>query len=234
MDLSTLKTWWTDRSPAQKQWLERGCWGLACLLFFVLGRCTAPAPIVSEHLKVDEKQVEQTVWAATEKVKGEYEAKLAETRAELDSWKTKATTKTVEVKEPVLLRCTPGEKPIVATKTTTMTNTTKDSEGSKSDSGKTEAVVTTTTDSQKGETKTEVKYVDRVVEREVKVGHVPDWQIGVLVGAQVPTPTLPIAGPLVLGLEAKRRVFTLGGLTVYGGVWAHTGFSAGGSLTAAF
>lgn len=234
MDLSKVTSWWTDRSPSQKQWVERGGWALACLLCFVLGRCTAPAPIVSEHLKVDEKSVEQAVWTATEKVRREYEERLAETRTEAETWKTKATTKTVEVKEPVLLRCTPGEKPIVATKTTTMTNTTTDGDRTKSDAVKTDVTVTSTTDSAKGETKTEIKYVDRVVEREVKVGHVPDWQIGVLVGGQAPSPLIPIAGPLVLGLEAKRRVFTIGGLSVYGGVWAHTGFSAGGSLTAAF
>jgi hypothetical protein len=238
MDLSNLTSWWTQRTPAQRQWLERAGWALLCVLalVFVFKFVHCGEPPVDEKTVEKERASEELVWAKLVKVQSEYERKLSETRAELESWKTKATTKTVEVKEPVLLRCPdrPGEKPIVATKTTTMTNTTKESDGTKEDKGRTDVVVTSTTDSQKGETKTEVRYVDREVVREVKVGHVPDWQVGILVGGQVPPPALPIAGPLVLGLEAKRRIFTLGGLSVYGGVWAHTGFSAGGSLTAAF
>lgn len=62
--------------------------------------------------------------------------------------------------------------------------------------------------------------VDRVVtrdaERVVTVEKIvtlrPSWRVGVLAGASFQTPLLPIAGPLVLGVEAQYRIA--------GGLWA--------------
>jgi hypothetical protein len=58
----------------------------------------------------------------------------------------------------------------------------------------------------------------------------PDWRIEILAGASVQKPWLPIAGPLVLGAQAERRI--VGGL--WAGVWAQTGGAAGASLSFEF
>lgn len=87
------------------------------------------------------------------------------------------------------------------------------------------------------ETKTETK-VDRAEEhegkrevvREVRVEVRPDWRAAVLVGASVREPLLPVAGPLVVGVEVDRRI--IGGLSA--GVWASTVGAAGVSLSLEF
>lgn len=58
----------------------------------------------------------------------------------------------------------------------------------------------------------------------------PDWRVGVLVGASAREPLLPIAGPLVIGVEVDRRI--VGGLSV--GVWASTSGAAGAALALEF
>lgn len=58
----------------------------------------------------------------------------------------------------------------------------------------------------------------------------PDWRVGVLVGASLSTPFVPIAGPLVLGLEVDRRI--VGGLSA--GLWVNTVGAAGLSVAFEF
>lgn len=58
----------------------------------------------------------------------------------------------------------------------------------------------------------------------------PDWRVGVLVGASLREPLVPIAGPLVLGASVERRIvgpFTLG-------VWGLTSGAAGLSASGEF
>lgn len=58
----------------------------------------------------------------------------------------------------------------------------------------------------------------------------PDWRLGVLVGASLREPLLPVAGPLVLGASLERRI--VGGLSA--GAWLNTVGAAGASLSVEF
>jgi hypothetical protein len=58
----------------------------------------------------------------------------------------------------------------------------------------------------------------------------PKWRVGLQVGAAWPKPLLPIAGPLVLGLQVDYRI--VGGLTA--GVWLNTFGAAGVGLSFEF
>lgn len=58
----------------------------------------------------------------------------------------------------------------------------------------------------------------------------PNWRVGALVGASIRDPLLPIAGPLVIGLEIDYRI--VGGLSV--GIWANTFGAAGVALAFEF
>lgn len=58
----------------------------------------------------------------------------------------------------------------------------------------------------------------------------PDWRVGVLAGASLREPLVPIAGPLVLGVSVERRI--VGGLSA--GAWANTVGAAGASLSLEF
>lgn len=69
---------------------------------------------------------------------------------------------------------------------------------------------------------------ERIVEKTVTLR--PDWRVGVLAGASLREPWLPIAGPLVLGVQVDRRI--VGGLSL--GVWVNTFGAAGGALTLEF
>jgi hypothetical protein len=73
-----------------------------------------------------------------------------------------------------------------------------------------------------------IVYRDREVTKTVTLR--PDWRFGVLVGVQYPPPLLPIAGPLVLGVHADRRI--VGGL--WAGLWIQTGGSFGASVSFEF
>lgn len=58
----------------------------------------------------------------------------------------------------------------------------------------------------------------------------PDWRVGVLAGASLKEPLVPIAGPLVLGASVERRI--VGGLSA--GAWVNTVGAAGASLSLEF
>lgn len=58
----------------------------------------------------------------------------------------------------------------------------------------------------------------------------PDWRVGVLVGASLKEPLVPIAGPLVLGASVERRI--VGGVSA--GAWVNTAGAAGASVSVEF
>lgn len=58
----------------------------------------------------------------------------------------------------------------------------------------------------------------------------PDWRIAAQVGASLKEPALPIAGPLVIGVQAERRI--AGGFS--GGLWVNTSGAAGVVLSVEF
>lgn len=58
----------------------------------------------------------------------------------------------------------------------------------------------------------------------------PDWRVGVLAGASLQPPALPIAGPLVIGVQVERRI--AGGLSA--GAWANTSGAAGALVSLEF
>lgn len=58
----------------------------------------------------------------------------------------------------------------------------------------------------------------------------PDWRVGVLVGASLRDPLLPLAGPLVIGASVERRI--IGGVSA--GAWVNTGGSAGAAVSVEF
>lgn len=58
---------------------------------------------------------------------------------------------------------------------------------------------------------------------ETKTTLQPDWRVHLQVGASLRDPLLPIAGPLVIGVQVDRRI--IGGLSA--GVWASTYGAAG-------
>jgi hypothetical protein len=58
----------------------------------------------------------------------------------------------------------------------------------------------------------------------------PDWRVGVLAGASLTEPLVPIAGPLVLGASVERRI--VGGLSA--GAWVNTVGAAGASVSMEF
>lgn len=82
----------------------------------------------------------------------------------------------------------------------------------------------------KVELREKVVEVDKVREVERKVTLRPDWSVAVLAGAQLERPLLPIVGPLVLGVEVRRRI--VGPIGV--GVWASIGGAAGGLVAVEF
>lgn len=58
----------------------------------------------------------------------------------------------------------------------------------------------------------------------------PDWRVGVLAGASLQAPAVPLAGPLVLGVQLERRI--TGGLSA--GAWANTSGAAGAIVSLEF
>ncbi len=69
---------------------------------------------------------------------------------------------------------------------------------------------------------------EKIVEKTVTLR--PDWRVGVLAGASLRGPLLPIAGPLVIGVSAERRI--LGGVSA--GIWVNTVGAAGASVSVEF
>jgi hypothetical protein len=58
----------------------------------------------------------------------------------------------------------------------------------------------------------------------------PDWRVAVLAGASLKEPLLPIAGPLVLGLEVDRRIIG----PFWLGAWVSTSGAAGLAVSGVF
>lgn len=58
----------------------------------------------------------------------------------------------------------------------------------------------------------------------------PDWRVAVLAGGSIQPPLVPIAGPLVLGVELDRRI--IGGLSA--GAWVSSAGAAGASVSFEF
>jgi hypothetical protein len=80
----------------------------------------------------------------------------------------------------------------------------------------------------------EVREVVREVEKRVgvekRIELRPDWRISVSAGASLQRPTLPLAGPLVVGLEVDRRI--AGGVSA--GLWLSTSGAAGAAVAFEF
>lgn len=89
---------------------------------------------------------------------------------------------------------------------------------------KTESKVSAASNTERTATLTESKTEQKTVTLR------PSWRVVALVGAQWPKPLLPIAGPLVLGLEVDYRI--AGGLSA--GLWANTGGAAGLAISFEF
>jgi hypothetical protein len=58
----------------------------------------------------------------------------------------------------------------------------------------------------------------------------PEWRVGVLAGASLQPPAVPLAGPLVIGVQVERRI--TGGLSA--GAWANTSGAAGALVSLEF
>ncbi len=71
---------------------------------------------------------------------------------------------------------------------------------------------------------------ETVVTREKTTTLQPDWRVGLLLGASINKPFVPIYGPVVLGLQVERRI--LGGLSL--GVWVNTVGAAGSVVSLEF
>lgn len=80
------------------------------------------------------------------------------------------------------------------------------------------------------DSKTEERQVEKVIEHTSTVTLRPDWRVAVLAGASLKPPALPLAGPLVVGLEVDRRL--VGGLSA--GVWASSSGAAGAAVSFEF
>lgn len=118
--------------------------------------------------------------------------------------------KTVEVKAEAQTKIVYRDR--VVTKDGTVTEHTVEKTDTKRDD------VTRSTDS-----KTTDEKSDSTVTHQQTVTLQPKWGLGVLLGASYPKPLIPIAGPLVIGLEVDYRI--IGGLSA--GLWLNT-FGAGG------
>lgn len=71
---------------------------------------------------------------------------------------------------------------------------------------------------------------DRTATHEKTTTLRPDWRVGLLLGASLSKPLVPIYGPVVLGVSVERRI--LGGLSL--GVWINTVGAAGSSVSMEF
>lgn len=58
----------------------------------------------------------------------------------------------------------------------------------------------------------------------------PDWRVSAQVGASLNAPLVPIAGPLVVGVQVERRI--IGGVSL--GIWGNTYGAAGASASLEF
>ncbi|MDP2275273.1 MAG: hypothetical protein Q8K32_31295 [Archangium sp.] len=78
--------------------------------------------------------------------------------------------------------------------------------------------------------RTEDHQGQRDTEKVTTTTALPDWRIGLQVGASMKPPALPITGPLVIGASVERRI--LGGVSA--GLWANTVGAGGASVSIEF
>ena len=194
-------------APTEKQWIERGVWLVLLVLAFFTGRMTTPAKV----------KIHETV---TEKVKVEYVTNT--------EYRDRVVEKLVYVKskavETVVYRdivTTVTDAGVVTLDHSIETTREKTDEASVADKDTSKALTASTSLVAEG---------DRTHEKTVEVTYQPDWHLTLLVGGQLSTPFVPIAGPLVLGAAGEHHL--LG--PIYAGLWLHTGGSAGLSVSGAF
>lgn len=139
----------------------------------------------------------------------EYRTEWKTKTVEVVRWKTAKSVDTRTTSTPVLLPTLDGGV-VLAAATVTETRERERHEGGQETS-------TDTAGSSRGE-------------ESRKVTQQPDWRLGAQVGASLRDPLLPLAGPLVLGVSAERRV--IGGVSA--GVWVNTVGAAGVGISAEF
>lgn len=138
----------------------------------------------------------------------EYRTEWKTKTVEVVKWKTARTVDTRTTTTPVVLTVDGGT--VVAAATVTEVRERENSSG-----GSSVAAATDTSSAGKTESRTTA---------------LPDWRIGVQVGASLPAPALPITGPLVIGAQVERRI--LGGVSA--GVWGNTVGAGGVAVSVEF
>jgi hypothetical protein len=139
----------------------------------------------------------------------EYRTEWRTKTVEVVRWKTARAVDTRTTSTPVLLPAPDGGV-VLAAATVTETRERETAAGSSDTRSSTRSLA------------------QQVGER--KVTQLPDWRLGVQIGASLRDPLLPIAGPLVLGVSVERRI--LGGVSA--GVWGNTLGAAGVSVSGEF
>lgn len=188
-------------SPEQSSSLKKVAISAAVVLLVAVGGFSAGR--FSAPLKVETKEVEKVV----------YKDKIVEKVVEkvvMVEVKAKAETKIVYVDRVITKEGEVRERIVERTGTTENTNT------------NTNVAVTDDTNRTSEGSKT-VEVIKTVTLQ-------PNWRVGILVGASLKDPFIPIAGPLVLGAQVEHRIF--GGLS--GGLWINTVGAAGAVVSMEF
>lgn len=139
----------------------------------------------------------------------EYRTEYRTKTVEVVRWKTAKAVDTRTTSTPVLLPTLDGGV-VLAAATVTETRERERHEGGQ-------------------ETSTNTDGSSRAEEQR-KVTQQPDWRLGAQVGASLRDPLLPLAGPLVVGVSAERRI--VGGVSA--GLWANTVGAAGVGVSVEF
>lgn len=137
----------------------------------------------------------------------EHDSDVKVVKREVIRWRTSKAVDTYRKETPVLLTQPDGGAPIVGAIIESGTRTRENSEGSSNSILDSSTVTHTKT--------TPV---------------LPQWRIGGQVGASWQKPWVPIAGPLVFGIQGERRIIG----PVWGGAWFSTYGAAGVSVSGEF